>query len=54
VKREWAPLYVKQGTRHWTFCSAECLTGFVRLAELPNIHADDMIEYADDMGWLPR
>jgi hypothetical protein len=44
------PLLVKQGPRHWTFCTVECLRGFLVLSELPDRHEDDMIDYEFDMG----
>lgn len=40
-------LRVSQGERLWAFCGTECLSGFVRLCGLPDVHADEMA----DMAW---
>lgn len=45
-------IFVEQMPRRWAFCSVEHLTGYIRLSQLPEIHADDYIDYADSMGWL--
>lgn len=40
-------VYVRQGTRHWAFCTVEHMQQFAVLSNLPDVHLDEMIEGED-------